>query len=158
MTPLRPALALFALSVVLAGCGWMNPMNWFNVQQVAPNLDPEGGYPKIDDDPRALVATVTDLKVERSLTGAIVYATGLPPTQGWWDASLLAENDGMPVDGVITYRFVTAAPDPASADAQRVASPESREITASAFIPAPRLAEARRIVVVGAANTRAVTR
>lgn len=151
MTPLRP-LALPLLALSLAGCGW------FGGSQYAKTLEPEGGYIKPQEDGRVPVAEVTNVTVEQSLSGAIVRATGLPPTQGWWAARLVAENDGHPVDGVMTYRFLLAPPPADSADAHRVMTPTSREVTAAAFIRGPRLAGVHQVVVIGAQNSRSASR
>jgi len=156
-----PLALSLALAVALSGCGWkesrVNPWNWFKHQEVT-TLEPKEGYPDAKNDPRELVAQVTQLEVKPTQGGAIVAAAGLPPTQGWWGADLLAENDGKPVDGVMTYRFVVAWPDPGSPASQRVSTTESREVTAAAFINNVRLEEVRKIVVIGADNQRALSR
>ncbi|MFT3689436.1 hypothetical protein [Paenirhodobacter sp.] len=148
MKPLR-ILALPLLALSLAGCGWFR-------SETAPTLEPEGGYLKPQEDGRVPVAQVTNVTVEQTLSGAIVRATGLPPTQGWWAARLVAENDGHPVDGVMTYRFLLAPP-PADAP-RRVLTQESREVTAAAFIRGPRLAGVHQVVVIGAENSRSASR
>jgi len=164
MKPLRPALVLpLVISVALAGCGgWkesrVNPRNWFGKSETVQTLEPKGGYIKAKDDHRQLVADVSTLEIKRTPTGAIVSVTGLPPTQGWWGAALLADDDARPVDGVITYRFVVAPPEPGSPAAQRVASPASRTVTAAAFINNTRLAATHKIVVIGAQNERSISR
>jgi hypothetical protein len=156
-----PLAVSLALAVALSGCGWkqsrINPWNWFKHEEVQ-TLAPKEGYPDVKADPRALIAQVTRLEVKPTQGGAIVSAAGLPPTQGWWGAKLLADNDGKPVEGVVTYRFVVAWPTPGSADSQRVGPPESREVTAAAFLNNVRLAEVKKIVVVGAGNQRSVSR
>ena len=157
-----PVVLSLALAVTLAGCGgWkesrVNPMNWFTKQEAA-SLAPKEGYPDAKDDPRELVAQVTQLEVKPTQGGAIVSAVGLPPTQGWWGAELLAENKGEPVEGVLTYRFVVAWPNPDSPAAVRVSTEPSREVTVAAFINNVRLAGVKKIVVVGAANQRSVSR
>lgn len=156
----RIALTL-ALALSLAGCGKESrvyPWNWFKGSQEVKTLDPKEGYPKIADDPRLPVTQVTRLEVKQTLGGAIVSAAGMPPTQGWWSAELVAENDGKPVEGVITYHFLLEPPPQDSAAAQRVSTPESREVTVAAFVPNPRLDETHKIVVIGAENTRSVSR
>lgn len=161
MTPIRRSATLpllLASSLALAGCGWMNPFNWFHQPEVKTTLDPEGGYPVVEDDPRQLIAEVTGLEVKKTQGGAIVVAVGLPPSQGWWGAELLPENDGEPVDGVMSYRFVAAWPDPESPAAQRTGSPESREISAAAFINNVKLTRVKKVVVIGATNQRALSR
>lgn len=159
--PLRPApVALsLALALALSGCGAskLNPWNWFKHEEVT-TLEPKEGYPDVQKDPRELIAQVTALEVKQTQGGAIVAATGLTPTQGWWGAKLLAENNGKPVDGVMTYRFVVAWPDPGSPAASRVSTAQSREVTAAAFITNVRLTEVKKVVVIGAGNQRAISR
>ncbi|SOC10481.1 hypothetical protein [Rhodobacter maris] len=153
-----PLPLLLATSLALTGCGWMNPFNWFRHQEVAQTLAPPGGYPDIENDKRRLIADVVGLEVKPSQGGAIVAATGLPPTQGWWGTALLAENDGEPVEGEMRYRFVAVWPEPGSLAAQRVGTPNSREVTATAYINSVKLARVKRIVVIGATNQRAISR
>ena len=160
--PAAPVVLSLALAVALSGCGgWkesrINPKNWFGKEEVT-SLAPKEGYPEVKDDPRQLVAQVTQLEVNATQGGAIVSAVGLPPTQGWWGAELLAENDGEPVEGVLTYRFVVAWPNPDSPVATRVSTTPSREVTVAAFISNTRLAEVKKIVVVGDTNQRSVSR
>ncbi|KQB14243.1 hypothetical protein H9N28_05305 [Rhodobacter capsulatus] len=158
---LRPApVALsLALAVALAGCGQskLNPWNWFKHEEVM-TLAPKDGYPDVKKDPRELIAQVTAIEVKQTQGGAIVAATGLTPTQGWWGAKLLAENDGKPVEGVMTYRFVVAWPDPGSPAATRVSTAQSREVTAAAFIDNVVLAEVTKVVVIGADSQRSISR
>lgn len=164
MKPLRPTLVLpLALSVALAGCGgWkesrVNPRNWFGKSEKVQTLEPKTGYLKAKADHRTLVADVSTLEIKRTPTGAIVSVTGLPPTQGWWGAALEADDDARPVDGVITYRFVVAPPEPGSPASQRVMNAGSRTVTAAAFINNVRLADTRKIVVIGAQNERSISR
>jgi hypothetical protein len=154
--------AKLAISVVLilglAGCGGfrdsrLNPLNWFKrPTSEATSLEPKGGYEAGDN--RALVAEVTALEVSAMPGGAIVNAVGLPPTQGWWDAELVPDNFGDPVDGVMTYRFKIAEP----RWDKRAGTPQSREVTAAAFLTDLKLQEISEIVVVGERNQRSVRR
>lgn len=160
-----PIVAVLTLSLVLAGCSGfsdsrLNPLNWFGKSRAgeAVTLAPDGGYGTSASDRRVLVDQVTSLEVRRTPEGAIISAAGVPPTQGWWDAELVAENFGKPLDGVMTYRFVVAEPVPGTAVATRVLTPESREVTAGAFLSNIALQTVRRIVVTGAANSRVVNR
>lgn len=148
--PLVTALALVA---ALSACGSLgssrlNPLTWFGGGREEPlTLVPEGGYAVVEDN-RALVERVAEIAVERMPGGAIVRAVGIAPTQGWWDAELVAENGGVPVDGVLAYRFVIAEP----AEAQRVSSEASRRITAAVVLTDRALAGVRQIVVRGQTN------
>lgn len=156
--PVKSAV-LCGLVLSVAACGGfrdsrLNPINWFGRSVEAPNnLDPEGGYAA--DDNRALVAEVTALEITRLPGGAIVNAVGLPPTQGWWDAELRADNLGLPdEEGVLTYRFVVASP----RNPKPASTPQSREVTAGAYLSDIDLARITRIVVVGQSNSRAISR
>ena len=155
-------LVPFVLVLAVAGCGFsqsrLNPFNWFGGDQEEATLEPEGGYAQAEADYRPLVAQVTRLEVKPTQGGAIVSAAGLPPTQGWWDAELIAENDGFAVDGVMSYRFVLMPPSADSPAARRVLTPESREVTVAAYINNVRLTDVRKIVVTGANNARSVSR
>ncbi|MDF2143107.1 hypothetical protein [Paenirhodobacter sp. CAU 1674] len=158
-----PLIASLVLATALAGCGFgqsrLNPFNWFGPSRPEPTtLAPEGGYAEARGDFRVEAATITRLEIKPTQGGAIVSAAGLPPTQGWWDAELIAENDGYPVDGVMSYRFVLAEPQPGSPAASRVSTPESREVTVAAFISNARLASVSKVVVSGAGNARSVSR
>lgn len=151
----RPAaaLCLALLTLTLADCGRirdsrLNPFNWFGhsrastaTAELAPGEAADG---------RQLISQVTALEVTHMPTGALVRATGLPPTQGWWKAQLVADNHGFPVDGVMTYRFLVFQPPQDEA----VSTPQSREISAAAYISTVKLADVTKIVVQGESNSR----
>lgn len=154
----KPLMAGLAVALLLGGCGGIrdsriNPFNWFGQSQEVDSLAPAGGWATTLDN-RALVAEVTELAVERFPGGAIIRAEGLPPTQGWWDAELVALNDGRAVDGVLTYEFRVAAPRAAT----RVSTPQSRAISAAVRVSDRRLDGVGSIVVRGAQNARSVRR
>lgn len=157
----KPLIAVLALTLPLAGCGFgksrLNPFNWFDSPAVE-SLEPEGGYPVLDGDDRNMVAQITALEIKRTLDGAIVTAHGLPPTQGFWDAELVPDDKGRPVDGVITYHFLLREPPADSPASTRVMTPESREVVAGAFINTTRLANTSKIVVIAAGNSRSISR
>lgn len=159
---MKPALtALLIGTLALAGCGQVsdsrfNPLNWFGKSEEGKaSLAPEEGYAAAAIDNRALVGEVTALEVTRTPGGALVVARGLPPTQGWWDAELVAVNDGRPdAEGDLVYTFRVAAPrGPAPA-----APPQVREVTAGIFVSEQTLGAVRRIVVVGQTNSRSAAR
>ena len=146
------------LCLTLAGCAGIresrfNPFNWFGRSQSEPTLTTLDGTEALADN-RALVAQVTSLTVDALPTGAIVAASGLPPTQGWWDAALVAENDGEPVDGVLTLRFVVGEPP----GPRRSGTPQSREVTAAYNLSNIDLQDISQIVVVGETNSRSSRR
>ncbi|MFC7703247.1 hypothetical protein ACFQXB_03440 [Plastorhodobacter daqingensis] len=155
----KPLIAALSALLLISACSTVresraNPLNWFGRSTPVTTLEPAGGLRSIADDPRPLVAEIVDMRVESIPGGAIVRATARQPVQGWWNAALLAENEGRAVDGAIRFRFV-AAPPPAP---QRVSTPQSRELTAAIFVPAVRLANARQITVSGAQNARSSSR
>lgn len=148
-----PAIALLIGAVALGGCSGggqsrYNPLSWFSRDK--PNEVTPDTPSDMPEDGRQLVRSVTALEVDRHPGGAIVTATGLPPTQGFWMADLFAENGGEPVDGVLRLRFVVAPP----AVPQVVSTTQSREVTAASYLSDVKLAAIREIVVIGAENSR----
>ncbi len=155
-TPLLAALTALMLVTACAKAreSRINPFNWFKRSTVAETLEPKQGYDAATTDNRPLVDQVLSLSVEPIPGGAIVRATGLPPTQAWWQADLVAQNDGLPVDGVLTYRFVVIPPrTPAPSSTQ-----PSREITAGAYLSDFDLASIRQITVQGQRSLRSTRR
>jgi hypothetical protein len=155
----RSRIAVMAvLCLTLGSCGAIresrfNPLNWFGRSQSQETLTTLDGQEALADN-RALVTQVTSLTVDPLPTGAIVAAGGLPPTQGWWDAELVAENDGDPVDGVLTLRFVVGEPP----GPRRSGTPQSREVTAAYTLSNIDLQGIAEIVVVGETNSRSSRR
>jgi hypothetical protein len=148
--PLRLA-AVLSLALIVTGCGVakrLNPFTWFGQDREEAVLV----LPEEEEDRRALVARVTDLRIEAIPGGAIVRATGLPPTQGWWEAELVPR----PVDeaGRLVFDFRILPP-----VARTEAGPDrSREVVVARYLSDIALAEVREIVVQGQENARAVRR
>ena len=152
-----PLLALMIAALLLPGCARLreariNPFNWFKTSEAA-TLEPSGGYTNIADN-RALVDQVLTLVIDPVPGGALVRATGLPPSQGYWSAALVNDSDGKPVDGTLTYRFVVYPP----ATPAPISTQASREITAGIYISTINLADVRQISVVGSTNLRTARR
>lgn len=150
---LTAALAVLAL---VAGCASVrdsriNPLNWFGRSAETRAAAPVGRAAPTD--PREPVAQVIAMAVEPRPGGAILRATGLPPTQGHWDAALVPDP---PAEGSteLVYRFLVQPP-PVPRPA---GTPVSREITVAVFLSDFRLEGIRRITVAGAGNARTVTR
>ena len=148
----RPLLAALSALMLVQACGGgfsarLNPFNWF--KRSAPTEVVEVATPA---DPRALVDRVISLSIDSYPGGAIVRATGLPPSQGWWSAELVAR----PVDekGVLVYDFrVFPPPGPTPPGPQ-----QSREIAVAADLTDRDLAGITQIVVQGANDARASRR
>lgn len=142
-----PIIAVVVLATALGGCARLkespiNPLNWFGQARQAAVADL---YVR-PDDARALVAQVTVLKVEPYPGGAIVRATGVPPTQGYWEAELVAQ----PLDdqGRLVYEFrIFPPPVPATAG-----TPYSRQVTVAAALSTIKLQGVTSIMVQGAEN------
>lgn len=143
---------LVALSAA-AGCSTisesrLNPFNWFgSSREVASSAVVD------TSDPRPLIAEVTTLAVERTPGGAIIRATGLPPTQGYFDGDLVPVGDGA-ADGVLAFDFRAFPP----LTARPVSTPQSREIVTGLFLTDQELAGVRQIRVNGAQNARTASR
>ncbi|MCB1398078.1 MAG: hypothetical protein H6899_11255 [Rhodobacter sp.] len=151
-----PLITLLVVCTALSGCGSMresrfNPRNWFgHSREEAPTLGPT----QTTIDNRALVTQVTALTIERTSSGAILRAEGLTPTAGWWDAELVPENYGRPQAGVLTLRFVAAAPREASPDT----GPASRTLVVAYALTQAQLDTTADVVVTGAENSRRIRR
>ncbi|MCD1624686.1 MAG: hypothetical protein ACU0B7_07445 [Paracoccaceae bacterium] len=122
--------ALLVSTLVLSGCAGVrdsriNPFNWFGRSQVEPvasteanPLIPRGGTGGLfaasrpaDVLPDApLAAQVGDLSVLRVQGGALIRATAVSDTVGAFNVSLQPVNNGVPVDGVLTYELRAFAP------------------------------------------------
>ena len=93
-----------------------------------------------------------DLKIDKFPGGAIVRATGLPPTQGYWDAELVAQ----PVDdkGRLVLDFRIFPP----ISAAGVVNQQSREVLVGLRLSNIKLQDVRQIIVQGAKNARSSSR
>lgn len=145
--------ALALLATGLAGCGRvrdskLNPFNWFRRSQEVEKV----ALPEAPQDARLLVQTVLSMQVEETTGGAIVRATGLPPTQGWWSAELVPQ----PVDenGRLVLEFRIFPPP----ENKPSGTQPSREVVVGLFLSAFKLQELSEIVVQGETNARASRR
>ena len=163
MKPFKAVLLAAVLSALaLSGCGngssanssgssgsgssaSLNPFHWFGR---AKSRKATSALPAKAADSRLLVDQVATLRVEKTPGGAIIRATGLPPTQGYWDGALVPENGEKPVKGVLTYRFVIAQP----VGYQAVSTPRSREVVIARALSRIKLEGVRQIRVIGQRN------
>lgn len=146
----RLSIAVLTLTA-LAACGGfsgkLNPFHWFKRSAPAEVVTLEAPADK-----RPLVDDVISMQVESYPGGAIVRATGLPPSQGWWDAELVAQ----PIDdkGVLVLEFHVFPP----LDGADVVNQQSREITVAYNLSNIKLEGISQIVVQGAKNARSSRR
>jgi len=156
---LRTTLLSTAVLLTLSGCARisdsrLNPFNWFGnsteTTAVAPAdrrpLVPEGRRVAIVDS-RPMVQTITALSIDRAPSGAIVRATGVAPTQGYFNAELVEVGIS---NGVLMLEFRSQAP----TGYQAQGSARSREINAGYIIDTTTLAGIRSVRVQAATNAR----
>lgn len=144
--------AVLALSVILslAACdSRINPLNWFGGdREERVRIDPSAPAQNAVVDGRALVTEITQLSVEQTTTGAIIRATGVTPSQGYFDAELVLIEE---TETSVVYDFRVAPPEGrATAGLQQIAV--GTELTVG------ELAGIRSITVVAQNNRRSVGR
>ena len=162
----RTVILVTAASLALASCGWrdsrLNPGNWFgNSREVVLEGEPAEVNPLIpprratgkreEEDRHVPIATVSDLKIERTPSGAIIYAEGVAATQGAYSAELRPVNPDEPVsDGVLLYEFVVVYP----RDQRAVGTERTRTVTVARTVSTQDLNEVSVIRVTAASNAR----
>ena len=148
-----PFLAMLIVATALSGCARisqsrLNPFNWFGQARPAPVTT----LYTLPEETRALVTQVLTLKIEPYPGGAIVRATGLPPTQGYWEAELVAQPVGE--DGKLIYEFRIFPPITTAA----AGTPYSRQVVVAASVTDIKLAGVSEIVVQGESNALSARR
>jgi hypothetical protein len=92
------------------------------------------------------------MQVEEIPGGAIIRATGLTPTQGWWQAELVPQP--VDVNGRLVLEFRIFPP----VETTRVNTPRSREVVVAEYMSNIKLGPVREVVVQGVSNARAARR
>jgi len=168
---MRKSLTVFlAASLLLSSCGgWSdsraNPRNWFGksrqVPVEEPNINTEAVNPLIPQksaisrrpeavDASVAVASVSELRVERTTTGAIILATGIASRQGAYDAQLRLEPiEGEGPSSTLTYTFRVVYPEYLTT----TGSDYTRTIHVARSLTTQDLSGIRLIRVRGAQNT-----
>jgi len=160
---LRPLPLALCLILTVTGCARLaesrfNPLNWFG-RSTAVAAQPDGtirplipaGRTAVVVDNRVLISVVTEMAIERTVSGAIIRASGVTPTQGYFNAQL------MPVaqqGGVLAYEFRVEAP----TGFEAVGTEASRTITVARVLSAAELAGVQVVRVQGAQNAREARR
>lgn len=157
----------------------VNPTNWFGNSRSAPSseaaaaaasaavpneasgtaastnpLIPTGRrsiFARPDDYPGVPISAVTELRIEQTPSGAIIYATGVANRQGAYNAFLrpLTEEEA-PEDGVLIYAFDVVYPE----DPTRVGSERTRTVQVARTLSRQQLEGVRLIRVEGVQNAR----
>jgi hypothetical protein len=155
-------MAMLALTLTLSACAAVresrfNPLNWFGQSEArAARSVPADAYAPTPD-PRPLVDQVIAMAVEPIPGGAILRVTGLPPTQGFWEAELVPVEStaAAPIDeGVLVFDF-RIWPPPYVA---RAGTQPSREVEVATYLTLNDLEGVTRIVVRGARTERLTRR
>ena len=156
---LRTTLLSTAVLLTLSGCARisdsrLNPFNWFGNSTEATAVAPADRRPLVPEgrrvaivDSRPMVQTITALSIDRAPSGAIVRATGVAPTQGYFNAELVEVGIS---NGVLMLEFRAQAP----TGFQAQGSARSREINAGYIIDTTTLAGIRSVRVQAATNAR----
>jgi hypothetical protein len=140
----RALILMTVLGLTLSGCGKtnLNPLQWFGKARKGAQVE----VYVAPVDPRGLMDKVTAMDIEPVRSGVLVRATGLPPTQGFWDAALVQlPNDG---SGTLVLEFRVFPPVTPAAEGTK----PSRQITAVASITNFNLDGITSIEVKGAQN------
>lgn len=147
------ALLTLCLCLALAACGSsrLNPLNWFGGDREQRIRVTETAAEVVPTDPRPLVTEVLDLRVEQTSSGAIVQATGLVPTLGYFGGDLVEVERG---DGALVFEFRVEAPE----DGGTPGTPRAREILAAQALSVGALEGVRSITVIAQTNRRSVNR
>ena len=156
---LRPIGMAACLVLTVSGCSRLagspvNPMNWFNKnREAAVATTPQATEPLVPTrrevivvDSRELIAQVVSAEIAQTPSGAILRATGVAPTQGYFNAELVLEGIQ---NGTATYAFRVERP----ARFEIEGPTASRTITAATLLSAGDLNGIRSVVVKGAGNT-----
>lgn len=167
-TTTRPLLLCAVL--VLAGCSgglsnsWVNPGNWFGESRseavsaegtVNPLIPKRGLLQRKEVEYQGQpVAQIKSLRIERKPGGALIHVVGVTDSIGYYDVRLQAENEGVPVNGVLSYTLRAVR----GANAIAGGSEAARQINAARYISDQDLEGARSIVVKGAQNQRSTRR
>jgi hypothetical protein len=148
---------ILCLGLILTGCARfadsrLNPLNWFGRSAPVVATTPDGQpVPLVTQtaaqDTRVVIDQVLEMQIEPTTSGAIVRATGLAATQGFYNAELVLTGSA---DGNVIYDFRVAAP----AGFEAIGTEASRRITVALDLSAAELAGIRSVTVRGAQNAR----
>ncbi|WP_204114611.1 hypothetical protein [Shimia biformata] len=160
----KTGLALLVVAT-LGGCGFSqsnwNPFNWFgsseevevideNTNPLVPQKSNTGMFAKKPPPPYpgVPVGQVKELRIERVKGGALIRVTGVSDYLGSHSVKLQPENDGVPIQGVLTYQLLAINPGTPAGGGSEIA----REVTVAHSLTNQQLEGVRTIKVVGARN------
>ncbi|MDF1718071.1 MAG: hypothetical protein P1U75_15560 [Antarcticimicrobium sp.] len=169
----KPVTILLVASLLLAGCGgWrdsrINPRTWFGksrserveapAEAVNPLLpkDRKGMFSRPDPvDLTVPIAEVTELRVEPTTTGAIIYVEGLAARQGPYEVELRPiTTPEEQAEGVFSLSFRVVYPERATP----LGTAFSRTVRAAHSMTKQEIRDVRTIRVVARDNVRTTRR
>lgn len=144
------AVLILTVTLSLAACdSRINPLNWFGGErEQRVSIDPDDPARAVVVDDRVFISEITQLSVEQTTAGAIVRATGVAPSQGYYDAELVTIER---TETTLVLDFRVAQPDGNAIGGLQ-------EIVAGVDLSVGDLAGIRTITVVAQSNRRSVTR
>lgn len=156
---LSNALPMLACAVLLAGCSLpFGSIPASERNEVSPETVRDEGRGLLTgiftraprDLPDAAPVPMREAALERGYGGVILRATGVAPTQGFYNAALVPENDGVPdAAGVLTVSLVAVPPEgPVDVGPER-----TRLLMTAAYLSERELREIRALRVVAAQNS-----
>jgi len=160
----KPLILLLTASLFLTACGWrdarINPLNWFGNSRAVTVETGQKSNPLIPRrsalrsrrepvDNSIAIAAVTELRIDRTTTGAILLVTGIANRQGAFSAELRADdsNDDEGND-TLSYTFRVTYPNAPTT----VGSEFSRTITVAQSLSNFELRNIRLIRINGVAG------
>ncbi|MAY86810.1 hypothetical protein [Arenibacterium halophilum] len=164
----RSILVFLVATLALSSCGWrdsrINPRNWFgNSREVRTATVVEPTNPLIPRRSSILerapqadlsepIATVTEMRIEPTNSGAILYASGVARRQGAYQARLVPANSELipDEDGVLSFSFRVVYPQGATP----TGSEHSRTVHEAFSLSHQALRGIRTIRVEAAQNAR----
>lgn len=171
----KPLTVLLIAGLFLSSCGWrdsrVNPGNWFGkgrsvaaeTQTDAVDVNPlipirSGIFAKKKQnsiDNSVPVEIVSQLRIERTASGAIIHATGIGAREGLYGVHLTPDNpDDLPIDGVLSYTFSGLYPTgPTPLGTER-----TRRVNVALSLSNQQLQGVRKIRVSGTQNAREARR
>ena len=172
----KSVILMTAAALTLTSCGTIrdsrvNPFNWFGSSKSAPvsatedeketvnPLLPDKGrrgiFARPDAEDLSVPATaISELRVERTPSGAIIFATAVTERQGAFDANLRLEPADPEDPSVMTFSFMVDYPERQT----RVGPANTRTVRAARSVSSQDLAPVRTIRVLGATNLRETRR
>lgn len=160
---------LLTTGLLLSNCGWsdsgVNPKNWFGSSNEIPAaVNASDVNPLIPEKRRSIlsskespvvigvpIAQISNLRIERTSSGAIIHVTGIGARQGVYGAQLVPDaTDETPEDGVLSYTFRVFYPQATTA----LGTERSRRVDVAHSLSNQQMQGVRSIRVSGANNAR----